>query len=218
MMGLDDIHSRLDDLESTLGHVIRVGVVTSTEPSAGTVRVQFQDADGMISYPLPVLQRKTLKDKDYHMPDVGEHVTCVCLGNGLEQGVCLGAIYSKADVPPVADQDKRHMEFEDGSWLQYDRKLHRLSGEIVSGEVVLKVGKGVQLILEGGASVRFGGDSQLVFGGRLDLVLEGEVDVDLRDKVRIRRAQTLESWTTAPVIAQPYQPLDGLEPPATPEK
>lgn len=216
-MSLSEIHRRLDLLESSLAHVIRVGVVVATDPAAGTARVQFQDADGLVSYPFPVMQRKTLKDRDYHMPDIGEHVACICLGYGLEQGVCLGAIYSRADVPPVADQDKRHVEFEDGSWFQYDRRAHRLSGEIVSGEVVLKVGKGVQLTL-GGACVRIEEDAQLVFGGRLDVVLEGEVDVDLREKVRVRRFKELESWTTAPVIAHPYEPLEGLEPPKTPEK
>jgi len=218
MMSIADIHRRLDDLESSLAHVIRVGVVASTDPAAGMVRVRFEDADGLVTYPFPVLQRKTLRDQDYHMPDVGEHVACVCLGYGLEQGVCLGAIYSKADTPPVADQDKRHVRFEDGTWFQYDRRAHRLSGEIASGEVVLRVGKGVHLTLEGGATVRLGGDAALAFGGRLDVVIEGQVDVDLREKIRIRRFKELESWTEAPVIAHPYEPLEGLEAPLTPEE
>lgn len=217
-MDFGNIFSRLDRLESSLAHVIRVGVVTGTDPAAGTARVQFQDADGLVSYPYPVMQRKTLKDKDYHMPDVGEHVTCVCLGYGLEQGVCLGAIYSKADVPPVTDPDKRHVEFEDGTWFQYDRKSHTLSGEIVSGAAVLKIGAGVQLTLAGGASVRLEGPSQLTFGGPLSAVVEGDIDLDLRQGVRVRRQGVLENWTTAPVIAHPYEPNEGLPAPATPEK
>jgi len=216
MMG--DLVRRIERLEQAQGHMIRVGLVTSTEPETGMVRVQFQDADGMVSYPFPVLQRKTLKDQDYHMPDVGEHVTCVCLGYGLEQGVCLGAIYSKGDTPPVADQDKRHVEFQDGTWFQYDRKNHRLSGEIASGEVRLKIGQDVHLTLEGGANVRIEGDSVLTFGGRIDAVLEGEVDVDLREKIRVRRRKELETWTDSPVLAFPYEPLEGLDAPEEPEK
>lgn len=112
--------------QQEMNNVVRVGVVTSADPAAMTVRVKVADQDGLVSYNLPVVVRKTLKDKDYWLPDVGEHVVCLFLPFGQEQGFCLGAIYSQADAPPVADRDKRHVVFEDETMAEYDRKEHDL--------------------------------------------------------------------------------------------
>lgn len=107
-----------------LAQAIRVGVVTSTDPDAGTARVIFHDADGMESYDLKVLHPKTHRDKFYFMPDPGEQVLCLCLPFGHEQGFILGAFYSQADKTPVQSQDKRHVLFDDGTFWEYDRKTH----------------------------------------------------------------------------------------------
>ena len=55
-------------------NVIRSGRISSINPKNGTARVVFADKDNLVSYDLPVLQRSTLKNKDYGMPDVGESV------------------------------------------------------------------------------------------------------------------------------------------------
>ena len=102
----------------------RVGHVSSVDPTAGTARVVFDDKQGLVSYNLPVLQRNTLKNKDEAWPDPGEHVVCLFLGNGLEQGFVLGAIYDRKNRPPVGDQDVRVTTFEDGTTLKVDRKNH----------------------------------------------------------------------------------------------
>jgi len=127
-----------------LRELVRVGIVTQTYPDKATVRVQMVDVDDTVSYELPVIMRKTLKDKDYWMPDVGEHVVCLFLGQGLEQGFVLGAIYSEADKVPVIEQNKRHIEFEDGTVIDYDRIAHRLYINCV-GEVNIIAAQGVKI-------------------------------------------------------------------------
>lgn len=208
---IEDILGRLERLEQSIGHVLRVGVVTSTNPATGTARVQFPDADGLVSYDFPVLQRKTGKDKDYHMPDAGEHVACLCLGNGLEQGCIVGALYSKGDATPVSSQDKRHTKFSDGTFVEYDRASHTLSGEVKDGNVVLTVGKDVNLTIKGNPTIKIEGATALEFGGKLTAIFGGEVDVDFREKVRRRFKEPRELWTTQPEIMAPYQPLEGGE-------
>ena len=52
----------------------------------------------------------------------------------------MGSFFSSADPVPVADGDKHHMTFKDGTWLEYDRKNHKLSG-IVVGDIDLHAGK-----------------------------------------------------------------------------
>jgi len=105
--------------------LLKIGIVTQLDVTKALVRVQFTDMDAVVSYWLPVLHHKTLKDKQYWMPDVNEHVVCLLDENG-EEGVVLGAIYSDADTVPVHSKDKYHLEFQDGTVIEYDRKAKRL--------------------------------------------------------------------------------------------
>lgn len=120
-----------------INEIVRAGIVTQRYPERGTVRVQLIDADDSVSYEMPVICRKTLKDKDYWMPDLNEHVVCLFLGQGLEQGFVLGAIYSEADAVPVSSNDKWHKVFEDGTVIEYDRSSHKLSAD-VKGDIDVK--------------------------------------------------------------------------------
>ncbi len=141
-----EILERLANLEASHSRIIRAGEVVGIDEQRGTVRVQFNDADNVISYNLPVLFPKTHADKCIHMPDLGEHVACIFLPNGQEQGFVIGAFYSKADKVPVASRDKRHIRFRDGSWFEYDRAAHKLSGHVVDGDAELTVGKTAKLV------------------------------------------------------------------------
>ncbi len=116
--------------------MLRFGIVTHIDESKALVRVQFTDMDGVLSYWLPVVKQKTLMDKQYWMPDIGEHVACLIDENG-EEGVVLGAIYSDADAVPVSSKDKYHMKFNDGTVIEYDRAAHKLYADI-KGDIDVK--------------------------------------------------------------------------------
>lgn len=77
--------------------MLRFGIVSQIDPINVLARVNFGD-DDLTSFWLPVLQTKTLKDKFYVMPDVGEQVACL-MDENSEDGVILGAIYSSEDKP-----------------------------------------------------------------------------------------------------------------------
>ena len=117
--------------------MVRIGVVSSSDPAAATVRVAFDDKDGVVSYDLPVLQRQTLKNKDYAVPEPGEHVVCLFMPNGNAQGFCLGAFYSDVDKPKEASLDVRALEFSDGTRIAYDRGSHTLTIDCV-GNIVIR--------------------------------------------------------------------------------
>ncbi|MDD4599616.1 hypothetical protein SDC9_04134 [bioreactor metagenome] len=114
-------------MSNVLKNIVRVGRVSSIDPERATVRVAFEDKSGLVSYDLPVLVQQTLKNKDYCMPDPGEHVVCLFLPNGIAQGFCLGAFYSATDTPPVSNAKKRHVSFEDGTTIEYDRETSTLT-------------------------------------------------------------------------------------------
>jgi phage baseplate assembly protein V len=116
--------------------MFRTGKVTATDEANARARVQFADEDGMVSYWLSVLQHKTHSDKTYWMPDINEHVACL-LDEAGEDGVILGARYSRADAPPVASKDKYHVAFSDGTTLEYDRSTHKLVVD-AKGDVTIK--------------------------------------------------------------------------------
>ncbi len=134
-----------DRTQQELNHSMRVGVVTSRDPERMTVRVQVRDQDDFTSYDLPVVVRKTKDDKDYCLPDVGEHVVCLFQSYGQEQGFCLGAFFSDADTTPVQSGDKRHVKFKDGTWIEYDRENHLLEAH-VEGDIRIEATGNITII------------------------------------------------------------------------
>lgn len=138
----------------------RRAIVEAVDPATARVRVRFPDADGMVSWWLEVLQQRTLGDRSYWMPDVGEAVA-VLMDEQDEAGVVLGAIYSSADPPPVASADKRHTVHKDGAVFEYDRATHTWTVAVpAGGRIAISVG-GASLVMDD-AGVR-------LVGARIDL-------------------------------------------------
>lgn len=81
--------------------------------------------DGMETYWLKVLQPKTKDDRAYWMPDLGQFCA-VMLDEKGEAGVILGGIYSESDPPPIANSDRYHIAFSDGTTLDYNRSSSTL--------------------------------------------------------------------------------------------
>ncbi|MDX8367788.1 phage baseplate assembly protein V [Cytobacillus sp. IB215665] len=103
----------------------KTGIVKTIYPDRCTARVAFEDEEDLLSDELQIVVRGSLKNKAYWMPKVGEHVFCSFTKQG--KGYILGSIYSEEDKPPVIDEGKRHITFEDGTTVEYDTKTHTLS-------------------------------------------------------------------------------------------
>jgi len=117
-------------MDPILKNLIRVGIVSSTNPEKCTARVAFEDRSAVVSFDLPILVRGSLQNKDYWMPDPGEHVVCLFLPSGNAQGFILGSLYSEKDKPPITDGNKRHITFPDGTKIEYDRVTHTMTIDI----------------------------------------------------------------------------------------
>lgn len=114
----------------------QVGEVITVDPVKGTARVKMEEQDDKVSAPLFILFRGTLKNKDYGMPKVGEPV--LCLFTKRSEGFILGSYYPDDGTPPPrTDPEKRCMEFEDGSFIEYDTKTHKLHLNI-DGEIKIE--------------------------------------------------------------------------------
>lgn len=114
---------------------LKFGTVSAVDEQTMRVRVRLPDLDNLRTDWLPVLTRKSLRDKDYWLPDIGEHVAVLLDANG-DDGVVLGAIFSDADTVPVVSRNKWHRRFIDGTTIEYDRETHKLRIDCV-GDIEL---------------------------------------------------------------------------------
>lgn len=105
--------------------MLRFGTVTNINPLEVKARVQFAE-DDMTSYWLPVLQTKTLKDKFYAMPDVGEQVACL-MDENSEDGVVLGAIYTTEDKAVINTEKQLSINLEDESLINANKETQTLT-------------------------------------------------------------------------------------------
>ncbi len=140
----------MSDTLKEFGASFKFGTVSAVDAKTCRVRVRLPDYDNLRTLWLPVLQSKTLRDKHYHLPDLGEHVVVLLDGRG-EDGVVLGAIYSSADTPPVASGDKHHVRFEDSAEVEYDRTSHQLT--VIGGIEHVVVEVGTDILLKAGTRV-----------------------------------------------------------------
>lgn len=107
--------------------------VTAVFPERGTVRVTREQSDGTVSAELPIVFQWTLKNQEYTMPAIDEHVICIFNGS---VGYVLGAIYSDVSAPPVKDVNKHYIRFEDGTFVEYDTKEQVLTVKSMGNVVV----------------------------------------------------------------------------------
>lgn len=105
--------------------MLRFGIVSQIDPINVQARVSFED-DESTSFWLPVLQTKTLKDKFYAIPDIGEQVACL-MDENSEDGVILGAIYSTEDVSTTQSEKQLSVNLEDGSYINADKENQTLT-------------------------------------------------------------------------------------------
>lgn len=105
--------------------MLRFGVVSQINPVLAQARVNFGD-DESTSFWLPILQSKTMKDKFYSMPDIGEQVACL-MDENSEDGVILGAIYSTVDTPVVSSEKQISLNLENNSLINLDKETNTLT-------------------------------------------------------------------------------------------
>lgn len=107
--------------------LIDTGRISAVYPERCTARVFFEERD-FVSGELYIGVRGSQSTKEFWMPSVGEEVICLFLTDSSE-GFILCSYYSNKDKPPVADKNKRHIQFEDGTFIEYDMKTHTLCVE-----------------------------------------------------------------------------------------
>ena len=139
--------------------VNRFGYVSDYDPKRHMARIVFPDKGDLVSDWLPVAISNSKNNKDEQHLDIGEHVFCSMLGNGLEAGVVLCSIYDDENKPETGDQDIRKVKFEDGTEISYDRKNKLLNVNCVGD---------IEIHAQGNITVSAGGNMKFT-AARIDL-------------------------------------------------
>lgn len=112
-------------------NIIRIGRVSSIDVSTNTARVAFSDKDDLVSGNLMIVNRGSMVDKDYWIPDIDEQVLCLMMpnksGQGLNEGFILGSFFSTEDGPQERSADVRAIKFGDGTVIKHDRSTGNLT-------------------------------------------------------------------------------------------
>lgn len=148
----------------------KTAIVSAVDEGSHRVRVELPDLDGLETGWLIVLATKTLDDKEYWLPDVGEQVA-VLLDNQGEDGCVLGAVYSDVDTVPVASKHKWHRRFKDGSTFEYDRELHRY--QVVIGASQVKIDRDEVRLESNGSTYLMNGDQIRLESNGSTIVMDG---------------------------------------------
>ncbi len=125
-----------------LKNLIRIGHVSSVNEVKGTVRVVIDDQQEIVTDDLPLLSN------EYNLPNVGDLVLCVFLGNGISSGFCLGKYFYEGNPPPVADKSIWAKDFGDGTSIQYNKSTKKLS-IVTEGDLELNVGGNLTINVAG---------------------------------------------------------------------
>lgn len=147
-------------------NLIRIGTISSINPSKATARVTFEDRDNQVSKEMPIIFRRTIGTQDYSMPKVGEQVLCIFLPNGFEEGFIIGSFY--VDSVPANDENKRLVKFEDGSIVEYN-----------AGEITIDA-KGGNVNIMAAKNVNIDGPDGVIIGKDVtingNLVVKGNIN------------------------------------------
>lgn len=175
-----------EDADEKLTRLIKIGEVSSINPAACTARVVFDDEDSLVSYDLPVIQRNTLENSDYHMPSIGEDVLCV-FPQGSDDGFILGSWYAGEITPPASSADIRMVKFKDGTVIKYDMSSSTLTATIGGTEFKADPQTvditGTQTVnIKAGAAINIIGPvATLTMGGTTMLLNNGNAVIDTKD-------------------------------------
>jgi phage baseplate assembly protein V len=147
----------------------RTGIVAQIESVPPyRVRVQFPDQANVLSWWLPVQVMKTMNDKDFWQPDIGEQVSVV-MDEWDENGIVTGGVPSTVDSAPSGlTPADRYTQFSDGTIIHYNTSTHQLQVTLgAGGQMALTQPSGgsIELDSSGNVEIQAASSISLTNGG-----------------------------------------------------
>jgi len=124
---IEELKEEVRFLRQLLYRTVCVGEVEEVDETLCRVRVRLPDRDNMVTGWLSVLVPFSHSSYSYFLPKVGDTVLCVFLPFGQEEGFVVGSYYHTQEMPPVQDKNKFYKRFSDGTVIEYDEVLSKLT-------------------------------------------------------------------------------------------
>lgn len=121
------------DIESIIKNLVRVGICSTSDAEEGMITATFPDRDDMVSDLLPVIYPGGLGASN-GIPQPGDTVACIFLGNGMSDGFCVGKLYDSEELP--GEEGQQGTWYEDGSYVYYDTVKKILNVMSMGGAVI----------------------------------------------------------------------------------
>lgn len=125
------------DIQAIIRNLFRVGICSTSDASLGTLTATFPDRDDMVSDELAMVYKGGWGASNA-IPQPGDTVVCLFLGNGMSDGICLGKIYDTDDPP--GEEGQEGIFFEDGSYVYFDHTAGKLMVNAMGGVDVKSLG------------------------------------------------------------------------------
>lgn len=126
-----------------LGQMAGFGKIETVDLVAGRVTVALGD---VITGPIRWIMGGGGKTQVWSRPKVGEQVLILAPEGDIAGAIALRGVASSA-FPPVGDQDREVVQFEDGAIVAYDPGTHALA-------VMLPSGGAITIAAEGGLTIK----------------------------------------------------------------
>ncbi|MBR1645194.1 MAG: phage baseplate assembly protein V [Selenomonadaceae bacterium] len=161
--------------------LVREGKVSSINAEKHMVRVVFEDKDGMTSAEMPILTPCAAGNKFYAMPDVGDMVVCLFASNSdmTGNGWIIGSRFNDKSKPNANSADVMRMDFNDDTFVEYNRKSHELkikcAGKvIIEAEDKITLKSGDDIVFDAGGEIVFKGAKSYSLTATENVILKGE--------------------------------------------
>ena len=130
---IQELREEIRALRQTLQRIVAVGEVVEVDEVLHRVRVKLPDRDVVTGF-LHVLVPVSHQTYFYGLPKVGDTVLCIFLPHGIEDGFVIGSYYHRQEEAPVKDRNKFYKRFADGTVIEYDEAVGKLTA-VVNGDI-----------------------------------------------------------------------------------
>jgi len=176
-----DMYDISEIISMVISRLLRIGQVSSVDPGKCRARVAFDDLkDGagnpLVTADVQILQQRSVNAQNFNMPEIGEHVLCLFLANGFEEGFIIGTQYTDGNLPSHGNQGLYYTEYADGALVEYDlnQSLMKVNAakdiEVkVAGDSTVESEKDITVKVEGDIKIEAAGDISIEAGGKITI-------------------------------------------------